>query len=278
MPAYSLTTQNGISHITFTRPEVSNAMGQEFWSSFGDTIRKLNEAGETRVLVVSAEGKNFCAGMELSAFSAGIAKTDTPEEREAFSHMVRYLQDTLSSVEKARFPVIAAVQGACIGAGLDFIAACDLVVASEDAYFRIEEINIGMMADVGSLQRLPKLIPERVVRELAYLGSTLNAKDSKDLGLINDVCADKDATLNRAMEMADIISKKAPIAIAGSKRSITYARDHSTEDALEWATVAQAGYWKPSDIMQAVQARMTKTDPNFEDPAPINTSFLKPSK
>ncbi|ACT60504.1 enoyl-CoA hydratase-related protein [Hirschia baltica] len=278
MPAYSLTTKNGISHITFTRPEVSNAMGQEFWSSFGDTIRKLNEAGETRVLVVSAEGKNFCAGMELSAFSAGIAKTDTPEEREAFSHMVRYLQDTLSSVEKARFPVIAAVQGACIGAGLDFIAACDLVVASEDAYFRIEEINIGMMADVGSLQRLPKLIPERVVRELAYLGSTLNAKDSKDLGLINDVCTDKDAALNRAMEMADIISKKAPIAIAGSKRSITYARDHSTEDALEWATVAQAGYWKPSDIMQAVQARMTKTDPNFEDPAPINTSFLKPSK
>ncbi|WP_018995518.1 enoyl-CoA hydratase-related protein [Hirschia maritima] len=278
MAAYSVTTENGITHITFTRPEVSNAMGQEFWSTFATTIRDLNEAGKTRVCVVSAEGKNFCSGMELSAFSSGISKTDTPEEREAFAYMVDHLQDTLTSLEKSRFPVIAAVQGACVGAGLDFVSACDLIVASEEAYFRIEEINIGMMADVGSLQRLPKLMPEHIVRELAYLGSTLTASDAKQYGFVNDVCADKEATLSRALEMATIISKKAPIAIAGSKRAITYARDHSTDDALRWASVAQAGYWKPSDIMQAVQSRMTKTDPNFEDPAPINTTMLRPQK
>jgi len=270
MAAFDLNETGGIAHLRFSRPETSNAMGTDFWESFQPAIEVLDRSGSTRVLVLSAEGRNFCSGMDLQAFAGGIPTTNTAEEREAFVHMVGDLQKVLSALEKARFPVIAAIQGACIGGGLDLAAACDLRFASTEAYFRIEETNIGMMADLGSLQRLPRLMPEALVREMAYLGSTLSAERAHAAGFINTIEEGAEAALNAAMKAAEQIAAKAPMAVMGSKAAITYARNHSVEDGLLWASMTQSMIWSPADIQKAVIARVKKEIPDFADPAPIS--------
>jgi len=269
MTAFNLTQSDGIAHLRFCRPQTSNAMGAEFWSDFLPAVADLDQKGSTRVLVISAEGKNFCSGMDLMAFAGGIPTTNTPDEREAFRHMISDLQQVLSILESARFPVIAAIQGACIGGGLDLVSACDLRFVSQDAYFRIEETNIGMMADLGSLQRLPKLMPEALVRELAYLGTTLRAERAHAAGFVNTVEDNAEAVLAAAMKAAERIASKAPSAIVGSKAAITYARDHSVSDGLDWAGMMQAMIWNPSDIQKSVMARSKGEAPDFRGPGPI---------
>ena len=269
MAAFELFHSDGISHLRFSRPQKSNAMGAEFWSGFLPAITTLDQKGDTRVLVISAEGKNFCSGMDLMAFAGGIPTTNTAEDRESFPHMVRHLQQTLSALEAARFPVVAAIQGACIGGGLDLAAACDLRIASADAYFRIEETNIGMMADLGSLQRLPRVMPEALVREMAFLGNTLTADRAHAAGFINAVETDAETALSKAMEIAARIASKAPLTIAGSKAAITYARDHSISDGLSWAGMMQSMIWNPEDVQKAVMSRGKSDTTNFNNLAPL---------
>jgi enoyl-CoA hydratase len=270
MTAFQITRDGPVAHLRLTRPEASNALDAGFWRSFGPALRDLDATGQVRALVLSGDGRNFCAGMDISVFAGGaIQPADTSAQRQAFHHAARDLQDTLTALEKVRFPVIAAVHGACVGAGLDMVSACDLRLASAEAYFRIEEINIGMMADVGTLQRLPKILPEAVVRELAYLGTTLGAERAERLGFVNAVLPDAEATLAAALDMARAIAAKAPLAVSGSKAAITYARDHSVAESLEWAAVMQGTLWNPADILAAIQARRTKEDAPFADLAPL---------
>jgi enoyl-CoA hydratase len=270
MPAFQITRDGAIAHLRLTRPEASNALNVEFWRNFGPALRDLDARGDIRALVLSGEGKNFCAGMDISVFSGGaILQVDTSSRRQAFQHAARELQDALSTLERVRFPVVAAVHGACVGAGLDMVSACDLRLAASDSYFRIEEINIGMMADVGTLQRLPKTLPDAVVRELAYLGTSLTADRAERLGFINAVATNAEATLAAAFQMAETIVKKAPLAVAGSKAAISYARDHSVAESLEWAALMQGTLWNPEDVLAAINARQQKTDGSFASLAPL---------
>ena len=191
--------------------------------------------------------------MDVAAFSSSELRPDEgPAKREAFVHTVRRLQDALGSVSRARFPVIAAIQGACVGGGLDLVSACDLRFVAEDAYFRIEEINIGMMADVGSLQRLPRLLPDAVLRELAFCGRTLRAAQAVAVGFVNAVVADPVAA---ALEAAREIAGKAPLAVAASKRAIEFAREHTVAESLEQAAWLQSSVWSTPDVMEAMRAR-----------------------
>lgn len=270
MSAFEITRDGSVAHLRLTRPEASNALTLEFWRDFGPAVQALDQTGEILALVISGEGRNFCAGMDISVFSSGaIVSTDTPARRQVFHQTARTLQEALTTLEKVRFPVIAAIQGACVGAGLDMVAACDLRLASADVYFRIEEINIGMMADVGSLQRLPKLLPEGVVRELAYLGSSLSAERAERLGFVNAVHDDSEAVLAAAFDMARQIASRAPLALSGSKAAITYARDHTVAEGLEWAAIMQGSLWNTADIMTAIQARMTKQPASYASLAPL---------
>lgn len=265
---------NGVAELRLNRPQASNALDRAFWSGFAPAVRALDAAGATRALIISGEGKNFCAGMDLSAFAGeAILATDTPAAREAFMHVARTLQDVFTALEKLRFPVIAAIQGACVGAGLELAAACDLRFASEDAYFRIEEINIGMMADVGALQRLPKLLPEAVVKEMAFLGVTLSAQRASSLGFVNALAPTQEALQEAALAAARRIGTKAPLAIAGSKAALRFARDHSVEESLEWAAVMQGSLWNSAEILEAVQARMQKREGVFAPLAPRRTAL-----
>lgn len=270
MPSFEITRDGPVAHLRLTRPEASNALDMDFWRRFGPELKALDATGEVRALVLSGEGKNFCAGMDISVFSGGaILNTDKASDRQAFHQTARDLQETLTTLEKVRFPVIAAIQGACVGGGLDLIAACDIRLASADAYFRIEEINIGMMADIGSLQRLPKLMPEGVVRELAYTGSTLTSDRAERLGLVNAILPDAEAVLAAALDMAGRIATKAPLAVSGSKAALNHARDHTVAEGLEWIAVMQGSLWSPADVMAAIQARMARAEGDFAALAPL---------
>ena len=272
MSAFEITRDRSVAHLRLTRPEASNALTLDFWRDFGPALQALDQTGETLALVISGDGRNFCAGMDVSVFSSGvIVSTDTPARRQAFHQTARALQDALTTLEKVRFPVIAAIQGACVGAGLDMVAACDLRLVSANAYFRVEEINIGMMADVGSLQRLPKLLPEAVVRELAYLGSSLTPERAERLGFVNAIHADAESVVSAALDMARQIASRAPLAVSGSKAAITYARDHTVAEGLEWAAIMQGSLWNTPDIMAAIQGRMTKQPATYAPLAPYSS-------
>lgn len=272
MSAFEITRDGSVAHLRLTRPEASNALTLDFWRDFGPALQALDQTGKTLALVISGDGRNFCAGMDVSVFSSGvIVSTDTPARRQAFHQTARALQDALTTLEKVRFPVIAAIQGACVGAGLDMVAACDLRLVSANAYFRVEEINIGMMADVGSLQRLPKLLPEAVVRELAYLGSSLTPERAERLGFVNAIHADAESVVSAALDMARQIASRAPLAVSGSKAAITYARDHTVAEGLEWAAIMQGSLWNTPDIMAAIQGRMTKQPATYAPLAPYSS-------
>jgi enoyl-CoA hydratase len=250
---FVISHEGAVAHLRFCRPHAANAMTPAFWEQFPVAVGELDAGGGTRALVISGEGRHFCSGMDVAAFGSSELRPDEgPAKREAFVHTVRRLQDALGSVSRARFPVIAAIQGACIGGGLDLVSACDLRFVAEDAYFRVEEINIGMMADVGSLQRLPRLLPDAVLRELAFCGRTLRAAQAVALGFVNAVVADPVAA---ALEAAREIAGKAPLAVAASKRAIEFAREHTVAESLEQAAWLQSSVWSTPDVMEAMRAR-----------------------
>ncbi len=261
---FAVDTSNGVSHVVMTRPEQMNSMIKEFWTELPQLIRNLEEAGATRVLVISSEGKHFSAGMDLSVFESGDnLKTDTPSDREKLKQLVLWLQSSFNALERCRVPVIAAIQGACIGGAFDMVAACDLRYATADATFKIQEINLAMMADLGGLQRLPYLLPDSVVRELAYTGEALTAERALALGLVNEVLANHEDLLKKVLQVAEQIAARAPLAISASKEAINYARDHSIQDALLHCANLQASIFSGADLAECMRARKEKRNTSF---------------
>lgn len=268
MECFDLAIEDKVALLTLNRPDAFNAMNRAFWNELPEIVREIDDEAKARVLVIASRGKHFTSGMDVSVFTdggLGAADADRAAQAEAFRHFVLTLQQTFSCLDDARIPVIAAVQGGCIGAGVDMVSACDIRYASEDAFFQIHEINIGMTADVGTFPRLCRLIPEGWVRELAYAGRRLPAAKAKEIGLVNDVFASQEAMLAHVMELAREIAAKSPVAVAGSKRMINYARDHSTADALDYIATWQAGMFSPAHLMEAFGAKMQKRDAVFPD-------------
>jgi enoyl-CoA hydratase len=268
--SFALTMEGHIARLTLNRGAKRNTMTPAFWRELPDAINGLSDDGQTRVLILDAEGPVFSAGMDISVFSDPNALgTETPDAREAFMTASLALQDAFTAFERARFPVIAAVQGPCVGGAVDMITACDMRYGTTEAWLRIEETNIGMFADVGTLQRLPKLIPEGIARELTYTGDTLSAERAEKIGLYNEVCESADALKTTVDAVAQRIADKAPLAISGSKRSINYARDHTVADSLAHAMLLQSSLWSTGDIMEAITARTEKRPGSFVSLAPV---------
>jgi enoyl-CoA hydratase len=256
----------GVAHLVFNRPDRLNTMAPAFFPALRDTVQALGAAGQTRALVISSTGRHFSAGMALDVFDSdalGLSGA-TPQARLAFNDHLRQLMRCFDALEEAHFPVIAAIQGGCIGGALDLAAACDLRVASADAFFVVQEVHIGMAADLGSLQRLPKLVPPGVAREMAYLGERLGAERALALGLVNAVCADAEATVQRALAMASGIAAKSPLAIAGSKMALKHAVDHPTGEALAQMALLQSAIWDPAGMATAIAAWKAKGTAAFE--------------
>ena len=237
-----------------------------FWSELPAILRKLDDEAAARVVVLSSTSKHFSAGMDLSVFAAGLGiprDLEVGRQREAVRRLVLALQDSFNAIERIRMPVLAAIQGGCIGGAVDMVCAADVRYCTEDAYFCIQETNLGMTAHVGTLQRLPHLIPQGWVRELAYTGRKLPARKAEALGLVNEVYPTQEAMLAAVMETAREIASKSPLTVAGCKENITYARDHSVPDSLNYIAAWQSGMFQTADVMEAMQARMQKREPTY---------------
>jgi len=256
----------GVAHLQLNRPDRLNTLAPAFFPALRDAVLALNAAGQTRVLVISSTGRHFSAGMALDVFAGtdhGLTTT-TSRGRLAFQDHLRQLMRCFDVLEEARFPVIAAIQGGCVGGALDLAAACDLRVCSADAFFTVQEIHIGMAADLGVLQRLPKLVPPGVAKEMAYLGDRLGAERALAVGLVNAVEADAAGALARALAMAGAIAAKSPLAIAGSKAALNYAVDHPTAEALAHMTLLQSAIFDLDEMATAITAWKVKTHAYFE--------------
>jgi enoyl-CoA hydratase len=261
----------GVAHLQLCRPERLNALEPHFFPALRDTVNALNAEGRTRVLVVSSTGKHFSAGMALEVFAGGMPMLDLSSARRrlAFQDSLRQLMRCFDALEQARFPVIAAIQGGCIGGALDLAAACDLRVCSADAFFTVQEIHIGMAADLGVLQRLPKIVPPGVAREMAFTGDRLGAERALQTGLVNAVLPDAAATIAHALQLAASIAAKSPLAVAGSKQALNYAVDHPTADALDQMTLLQSAIFDIDEMAAAIAAWKTKTAAGFDALAPV---------
>lgn len=260
---FKMSQQNGVVEFTLCRPQELNSMSRAFWNELPQALRALEQAGDVRVLIIASTGRHFTAGMDLSVFSDGALATGNPRAREHLRQKALWLQESFNLLEKARFPVIAAIQGGCIGGGVDMVSACDIRLMTSDAFLCIQEINIGMMADLGTLQRLPRLLPEAIVRELAYTGDRLPASEAHRLGFANHLFATQDDMLAAARAMAAKIAGKPPLAIAGSKEMITFARDHDTATALNLCATWQAGMMDENEIAALMAARKQEAPPVF---------------
>ncbi len=265
---FEVTESDHIAHIVLNRPDELNTMTPDFWAELPQLVDEISNRGAARVIVLSSTGRHFCAGMDISVFTGGGLQDDDTEvgrARANFRYQVLHLQDALTAFERARMPVLAAMQGGVVGGAVDMVTAADCRYATEDAFFCIEEINIGMTADVGTLQRLPKLIPEGIVREMAYTGDRMPAARAKEVGLVNEVYPDQDAMLEDVMSIAARIASKSPLAIHGTKEMINYTRDHSVADALQYMAAWQTGMFQPTDVMESFGAKIEKRAPAYDD-------------
>jgi enoyl-CoA hydratase len=253
---FELQVEGKVAHLKLSRPERRNAMAAAFWTELPAIVRALDASGKVRALVLSSTGPHFCAGLDLSLFqSADIAGTATTDGRLRFRRELERLQASLNALADARFPVIAAIQGGCIGGGVDLASACCLRYATRDAYFVIQEINLGMMADVGTFNRAPKQLPEAVIRELGYTGDRLAAERAERLGFVNGLFDSHEALVAGALAVAQRIAAKAPVAVAATKRMISFTRDHSVGESFEHLNALQPGIFSIEDIRRTVAAQ-----------------------
>ena len=262
-----------VGHIKMTRPEKANSMVPSFWDDLPTIVDDMSNSGSVRAVVLSAEGKHFCSGMDLSVFAGGDAIAPggsgyRSRRNERFRSTALRLQDSLSSLERARMPVLCAIQGACVGGAIDMVSAADMRYSTADAFFSIAEINIGMTADVGTLQRMPKLVAEGIVKELAYTGRRWSAEEAKAAGFVNAVYDDHAALIDGVMNIAAEIASKSPAAIWGTKRTLHYTRDHSVADSLEFIANWNAAMFDADDMTEAATAKFEDRTADYPDLAP----------
>lgn len=260
-----LQVQAHVAHLQLSQPDTLNTMSPVFWRDLDAALTHISTHGDVRALVLSSTGRHFSAGMALETFAnPDFAPQDqSPEGRAALSEFLWDMQQVFTRIEQLRIPVIMAIQGGCVGGALDMVCCACIRYATQDAFFCVQEINIGMVADLGSLQRLPKLLPMGLVKELAYTGRRWPAQAALQHGFVNAVFDTQEAMLAAAMQTAQEIAAKPPIAIWGSKQALDFARDHSVQDSLRQMGWLQAGIWSSRHVMESVQATQQKRSSTF---------------
>ena len=270
--SFKYSSEEGVGHLVLNKGEDLNKMTMNFWYELPRILDEIDRDASLRVLILSSTGKHFCAGMDLKNFgtlgSDSEKKTNVPDKArigENLYRVAKVLQDMLSKLEKLRIPVLAGIHGGCIGGGLDLVTAADMRFASKDAFFCIQEVNIGMAADIGTLQRLPRVIPEGKVRELAYTGRRMPAEEALEAGLVNKVYESHEEMISGLKEMAAVIASKSPLAVYGTKAILNFSRDHTIAEGLEYNALWSGAMLPQEDMAEAMMSNMEKRDPEFQD-------------
>jgi enoyl-CoA hydratase len=265
--AFKVELADHIAHVQINRPEKINAMNAAFWQEIVEIFRWIEDTDDVRVVVLSGAGKHFSAGIDLTLLAsvANELGKDVGRNARLLRRKILQMQESFSVVDRCSKPVLAAIQGYCIGGAIDLISACDMRYGADDALFSIREIDMGMAADVGTLQRLPRLIGDGMMREMAYTGRNVGAEEALRIGLVNRTFTDLPQLLDGVFAIARDIASKSPIAISGSKRMIGYMRDHSVDDGLEYVATWNAAMLQSADLKLAMVAHMSKQKPVFDN-------------
>ena len=269
---FEVDISDAVAHVRLCRPEALNTMTADFWRELPEIVTSISDNASARVVVISSTGRHFSAGMDLSVFTgdhlAGAPVAEAGRRRARLRSNAQVLQWSFTALEKARVPVIAAVQGGVIGGAVDLVTACDLRYATADAFFCVQEINIGMTADVGTLQRLGKVVGEGFAREMAFTGRRVPASRAYEVGLVQEVYVGHESLLQGALDTAREIAEKSPLAIWGTKVALNFARDHGVDASLEQIATWQAGMFQPQDMTEAFTAKAEQRSPVFDELLP----------
>jgi enoyl-CoA hydratase len=260
-----------IAEVVLCHPEKRNAMTSRFFLECGRAFAEIDADREIRVAIVRAEGPTFSAGLDLKEAAEGLLGGNSGEgpkrspaaRGDALHRTIRSLQDGFSAIERCRKPVIAAIQGRCIGGGVDLVSACDIRLCSRDASFSIYEARVGIVADVGTLQRITPIVGKGIAREMAYTARFIDAERALACGLVNEVHADADALLAGTRRMAEEIADNAPLAVQGTKQVLNYSDEHTTEEGLEYVAQWNASRLYSDDLQEAIAAFAAKRPPKF---------------
>ncbi|GCB62003.1 delta(3,5)-Delta(2,4)-dienoyl-CoA isomerase, mitochondrial isoform X2 [Scyliorhinus torazame] len=270
-PSYDFETlrvsqaRDSVLHVELNRPKKRNAMNKTLWREMVECFQRIAQDTDQRVVVVSGAGKMFTAGIDLLDMAGEVLQPQGDDTARKAWHMrntILQYQESFNVIEKCSKPVIAAVHGACIGGGIDLITACDIRLCSRDAWFQVKEVDIGMAADVGTLQRLPKVIGNAsLVSELVYTARMMMADEALSCGLVSRLFEDKEAMLDGAFEMASEIASKSPVGVQGAKMNLIYSRDHSVKDGLNYIATWNMSMLQTDDLVKSAQAAMEKKSP-----------------
>lgn len=262
-----LEIENKIAHVKLNRPEKANSLHMPLWREFREAFQWLGGNPQVRVIVLSANGKHFCAGIDLEMFStvSGSGASDIAVKCERSRQSILELQASFNAMEECLKPVICAIQGGCVGGGVDLISAADMRYACDGAWFSVKEVDLAMAADVGTLQRLPQWIGGSAMRELCFTGRRFDGKEAMQLGLLNNLYDSKEQMLESVMEIAAQIAAKSPVAIRAIKDNILYSRDHPVGEGLHYVATWNASQLMTKDLQEAVKAKLENREPVFED-------------
>ena len=265
---FKYSVENKVAHVVINRPEKVNSFNETTWKELKVIFEHIDKEPEVRVAVLSGEGKLFCAGIDLQMLMSvkQVEDIDCGGRRsEKIFAFIKVLQSSINAIEMCSKPVIAAIHNGCIGGGVDIVAACDLRYCSQDAYFTIKEIDMGMVADLGTLQRLPKFVKPAVVSEMAFTGRKVGATEAKEIGLVNNHFSDRETMLAEVQKLAETIASKSPLSVRGTKEILRHTRDHSVADGLHHMATWNAAMLLSNDLTKAFMAAMSKQAPEFDD-------------
>jgi enoyl-CoA hydratase len=265
---FKITVTDKVAQVSINRPQKANALHLAAWEELKEVMSDMGGRQDVRVVILTGEGKLFCAGIDLELLMSVQQFERAPsvgDKKEALYAMVIKLQDCVSSIERCSKPVIAAVHNGCIGGGVDIIAACDLRYCSDDAYFTIKEIDMGMVADLGTLQRLPKFVRPAAVAEMAFTGRAVRAAEAMEIGLVNNHYETREKMLEAVTQVATQIASKSPLSIRGTKKVLHHALNNTVSEGLEFIARHNAEHLISDDLKETFRALREKRSPEYND-------------
>ncbi len=264
---FTLERDDGIATLWLDNPAERNAMGPVFWNDLPRAMEVVSDDDDVRAVVIAAKGEAFSVGLNLKSMGPMLMQSNTPgsavHKRRTLYREAKRLQSTITAVADCPKPVIAAIHGYCLGGGIDLITACDIRLAASDGVFSVRETKIALTADLGTLQRLPRLIAAGHAAELIYTGKDITAERAREIGLVNDVFADGAAAIEAAQSMAGEIAANSPLSVQGSKAVMRAGEGRTVQEALDYVAVWNSAFLQSDDLTEAVTAFLEKRPPEF---------------